>query len=229
MPESKRIERRTSVIFDFDGTLVDTVSIAHSIMTDLAQKYGFRTVSRNEIDDLRNLPAADVLQHLEIPWYLIPIVVFEGKRALRKRINEVPLVARVTDLIYELKDHKVFLGIVTGNSARTVSHFLNIRNIDCFEFIHSSRGFAGKGRALIKALKRYGLDRRSCLYVGDEVRDIQAANLAGITSLSVTWGYNSAGVLREYNPGWVVESVDELKRRLLDFSLGIASSEERGL
>ena len=48
------------------------------------------------------------------------------------------------------------------------------------------------------------------LYVGDETRDIEAAQKAGVSIAAVTWGYNSAEVLRRFSPDYLVNRPDEL-------------------
>jgi phosphoglycolate phosphatase len=47
-------------------------------------------------------------------------------------------------------------------------------------------------------------------YVGDENRDIDAANNAGIGSIAVTWGYRSESLLSQYHPDCLIRSPEEL-------------------
>jgi phosphoglycolate phosphatase len=68
----------------------------------------------------------------------------------------------------------------------------------------------GKGRLIAKCLDLHQLVLDETVYVGDEVRDIQAARFAGIRPISVTWGFNSREALAAAQPDWLVDEPDAL-------------------
>jgi len=68
----------------------------------------------------------------------------------------------------------------------------------------------GKGKALKRILRAEKLERADVLYVGDEVRDIEAAQRAGVKCAAVTWGFHAADLLRTANPDFVLETPGEL-------------------
>ena len=57
---------------------------------------------------------------------------------------------------------------------------------------------------------KQALHPSNVLYVGDEVRDIEAAKKAGIRIAAVTWGYNSKKALEAYKPDYLVTKPEEL-------------------
>jgi phosphoglycolate phosphatase-like HAD superfamily hydrolase len=79
-----------------------------------------------------------------------------------------------------------------------------------FSFIHSELNLFGKSGALDKMLKKYKLHKPDVLYVGDEVRDIEACKKVGVDIVSVTWGFNSREVLEKYQPNKLVGTPEEL-------------------
>jgi phosphoglycolate phosphatase len=70
---------------------------------------------------------------------------------------------------------------------------------------------------LTRLLRRAGVAREQAIYIGDEVRDIDAARRAGMAVGAVTWGYNDASVLRRHGPDLLFERVEDISARLLRY------------
>jgi phosphoglycolate phosphatase len=49
-------------------------------------------------------------------------------------------------------------------------------------------------------IKKEHLNRVDCVYIGDEVRDVEAAKKAGVKSVGVTWGFNNAQAIKTADP-----------------------------
>ena len=97
------------------------------------------------------------------------------------------------------------LGILTSNSESNVTAFLQQYDLQLFEFIKSSSKLLGKGSVIRKMLKEFQLDPSDVLFVGDEMRDIEAAQETGIHMAAVTWGYNSHSAIQALGPDYLVE------------------------
>lgn len=69
---------------------------------------------------------------------------------------------------------------------------------------------------LLKAAELVGVDPTTCVYLGDAVVDVQAAKAAGMAQVAVTWGAGDRTDLMLENPTAVVDTMDELRRWLLD-------------
>ena len=63
------------VIFDFDGTLADTFPWFCSVINDVADEYGFRRVTENQLEEFRSLGATEIIQRLEVPRRKLPAIV----------------------------------------------------------------------------------------------------------------------------------------------------------
>ncbi len=87
-----------------------------------------------------------------------------------------------------------------------------------FDFISVGSGLFGKRRTLNKVIKQHNLKKDDILYVGDEVRDIEASRGVGIAVASVTWGYNSRKVLQAYGPDYLIDQPQELLHILKDMN-----------
>ncbi|MFZ1324135.1 MAG: HAD hydrolase-like protein, partial [Candidatus Saccharimonadales bacterium] len=56
----------------------------------------------------------------------------------------------------------------------------------------------------------HGLKRKDTVYIGDETRDIQAARMAFIRAVSVTWGFNTRRILEKQRPAYLIDTPEEL-------------------
>jgi phosphoglycolate phosphatase len=116
----------------------------------------------------------------------------------------------MVEVAKELKQRNYKLGIVSSNSEENIRQFLINNNIDFFDFISSGSSLLGKSRNIKKALKQAQLEADSAVYIGDEIRDVEAATKAGVDVVVVSWGYNSKDSLEKNNPNIIVDSPNEL-------------------
>jgi len=70
--------------------------------------------------------------------------------------------------------------------------------------------FFGKGKALRRIMRAERLERSDVLYVGDEVRDVEAAKKAGVAVAAATWGFHAETLLRESRPDYVIADPSQL-------------------
>jgi len=68
---------------------------------------------------------------------------------------------------------------------------------------------------LLEAARRIGVDAADCIYVGDDLRDVQAGRAAGMTTVAVHWGYLGEGELIEaWGADHLVQTPNELLKLL---------------
>jgi phosphoglycolate phosphatase len=82
--------------------------------------------------------------------------------------------------------------------------------MDYFDFVHSDGSLFGKGKVIKKVLMKYKFSEENVMYIGDEVRDIEAAREAGIRVVSVAWGFNTKKALKMSNPDLIITRPVEL-------------------
>lgn len=198
------------VLFDFDGTLADTEQVNFEIFQKLSDQYNIRHISSNELSDIKKLNAIQLIDYLNIKKHKIPFMLRKGKKLLKNNIKSIELCKNnFEETLIELKNNGIKMAIVTTNSKTNVSIFLENHNINYFDYIISSSIF-GKERKIIKFLKKDNINPNEVLYVGDEIRDINAAKNSGIKVASVTWGYNTIDSLLDYNPDYIINEPYEL-------------------
>ena len=79
-----------------------------------------------------------------------------------------------------------------------------------FDFIYSGTILFGKSKAINKFLKQENIKPEAVIYVGDEIRDIEAARRSEIKVIAVSWGFNSEQVLAELHPDYLIQNPAEL-------------------
>jgi phosphoglycolate phosphatase len=205
--------RYRTIIFDFDGTLADTMEEGLRIFNMIAPDYGIRQIGREEIMELRHLSINQLIDHMKIPKTKVPIFIARGTMLMRGNITRLPLIGGMQEMLLALRPKVERLGILTSNAVANVELFLESHGVrELFDFISSTSKLTGKSRYLKAVRKQYDLKLEEMLYVGDEVRDLKAATKAGIPSAGVTWGFNSREVLAKENPALLVDSPDEFLR-----------------
>ena len=139
---------------------------------------------------------------------ILPLIK-EGKEAFGQHLHLVEPIQGMCEVLHQLAQTH-HLGIVTSNSAETVDQFIRLHDLPRFEFIHSDKTLFSKGSILKKVVKQHNINPEITLYVGDEVRDIQAARASRMPCLAVTWGLNSREVLQKHQPYAIVDRPQEL-------------------
>lgn len=198
------------LVFDFDGTLADTLEETMDILNELAEEYGFRRFRREDMQEAKRMTVAEFVRFLGIPAWRVPRLLTQGKRRLTKRLANIRPISGIQEVLPRLSAAVDHLGILTSNSEDNVAIFLRSHDLDCFEFVKSTPKLMGKARYLRKILRQHGLRSEEMLYVGDEIRDIEAAHESEIPVAAVTWGFNSASVLEGATPDYLIRHPSEL-------------------
>jgi phosphoglycolate phosphatase len=207
---------RRTLIFDFDGTIADTLSaIIHNI-NEHAAEFKIRPLDEKDVEALRGLSNAEIIKKYKIPLVKIPGLLIRSQKELHDRMHEVALFPGIHDLVLELKARGIGLGILTSNSEENVRKLLRARGLDVFDFIHSESNLLGKTRALLHLLQKHGLKRENVVYVGDEVRDIEACQKIPLAVIAVSWGFHRREFLGRHHPTYLVDTAAEIRDLILN-------------
>lgn len=192
------------ILFDFDGTIADTISAGLEIINSHAEKFGYK---RLDGDINTHFSALQLVKLAEIKFWKLPYLIYQLKKKLSEKADEIQLLTEAPLLIKKCYEAGFELGILTSNSLKNVQSFLKKYELDSFfTFLRTDVSLFGKKKALRKAKKV--LNKR-ILYIGDEIRDIEACRKNNIPIVSIPWGLNSFEVLEEHNHGLVAKSAEE--------------------
>ncbi|MCW1887608.1 HAD hydrolase-like protein [Luteolibacter flavescens] len=200
-----------TIIFDFDGTLADTLEETRRIYNQLAVEYSLREVQAEELPELRKFSLLELLDHLDIPKRRVPTLLSRGTSMMRSDITRLALIPGIGEVIPAMRARAKSFGVLTSNAEENVDLFLKAHGLrDHFDFISSTSRLTGKSGHLRAIRKTFSLHAEEMLYVGDEIRDIKASKKAGIAVAAVTWGFNSADSLAAESPEHLLHHPDEL-------------------
>lgn len=194
------------IIFDFDGTIADTLDPLLAIANNLAQEFGYPLITIDQLSQLQTLDSRAIIKQSQIPVLKIPFLLRRLKADLNQQITSIQPIKGMPDALQELKSQHHRLGIVTSNSERNVAAFLAHHDLlDLFDFVKSGTTIFGKHRVIRRLLKKKNIDIQQTIYVGDETRDIESAQTINMPIISVSWGFNNHDVLARYSPTQLID------------------------
>ena len=207
------------IIFDFDGTLVDSRSLileSHRIVFADFQlpaplpAHSLALVGKSLDVILADLagPAAPILDMVRAYDILLP------------RLRADPAFAErpfdgVDDLLHELsRTTNTVLGLATGHRSDTVAPALQaLQWNELFRTIQAADMAPSKPHPamLLQALAATEVEAKDSIFIGDTTFDMQMAQAAGLRSIGVSWGYHQAERLLAAGADYVAQTVDGLR------------------
>lgn len=204
------------VIFDLDGTLSNNVNQSEIIYQRISERYKMKKLSKEEIRELKTNPRLKRLFELGIPFHKIPKMYKESREIASEFVDECILIPGMKELLINLKNKNTELAIVSSNSVSNINKILANNEIKIFSFIEGEATMKGKKRKINKLLKKNGYKTNDAIYIGDEVRDVLACQSISLEVAAVTWGFETKTKLEKSNPNYIVETIDELSKLLLN-------------
>ena len=203
------------VIFDVDGTLIDSFGLFIELLNTYADKYGYASLDAKRIEQMRALPPKEIRQALSLSFLDTLRLMYDCNKQMQQHPDIPKLFAGIEDLLIQLKAQGIVLAIVTSNTRGNCLRYLGDCLYACFDYMECNASIYGKARQIKKIMQRAGCGVHQALYVGDQIIDIQSAHKNKIRSVAVTWGFNSEAALRRHHPHMIVHSVAQLQQLLL--------------
>jgi phosphoglycolate phosphatase len=199
------------IIFDFDGTVADSRDAFVNIVNRIAPTFGYQPVGNAELEELANMSSEEIIKRANICHLTLPLILRKIQQELNKEIQELKPINQISYSLFQLKEQGYQLGIVTSNLQKNVEIFLKNNQLDqLFNFICCGITLFGKDKMIKRIIKKHNLQLNEVIYVGDETRDIKAAQKSRISVIAVGWGFNSAAILAEYQPNFLIEHPQQL-------------------
>lgn len=198
------------VIFDFDGTLVDSQEVAISVLHQLAEHHHFKKLNREDIETLRGLSIAERCKRIGVPLYKLPLWAGECYQLYQQSVKHLRLFKGIAELLNELRKRGFKLAVISSNSEANVREFLRTNHIDFFDRVYCSRHIFSKDRMIKKLLHNLKLTNPEVIYVGDEHRDIIACKRLGVKVIWVEWGFDLIELVKTENPDYIVQTPEQI-------------------
>ncbi len=195
---------RKTLIFDFDGTIADSLEMIYNASNDILRPDHGQKLTSDEIETLKDKGVKNALRELNVSVFKFPFLILKIQVEMYKRISEVELFPGIDSVLIEL-DKDFDLGILTNNRKKTVEKFLRENQIDLFDFVITNFFLGNKSKKLKKKSKKGAI-----AYVGDQASDMIAAKEAGLSALGVGWGFDSKKMLREAGADFIAEKPEDV-------------------
>lgn len=203
------------VIFDFDGTLADSLPWFRSVWGELAEQFGLPKLTPEEMEAMRGLSGREVMHKLRVPAWKLPKMVQHMRAVKLEAAASTPLFDGVHELLAALRVSGVRVAIVSSDSEASVRRVLGeetsgqVWQFDCGAAVF---GKAAKFKRMVRLAR---VAPHEALSVGDEVRDIEAAKKAAIPSAGVSWGYTLPQALAAQCPELMFDTFPQMSAYLL--------------
>ena len=213
-----------AVIFDLDGTLIDSVPAYFKILEVIVRRLNLPPVSKDAASALMTGGMA--------AWeVLIPEEMKDRKEELRQEIlrlsmeispevfqKEVKLIPGAPEIFSQLSESEIKIGLVTSTHAKFLDGKLlplKKRGIDKFIdeviTIEDAPEVKPAPDPLIECARRLGVAEEKSVYVGDSYVDLRAGKAAGMMTVGVLTGVDDYETLKREDPDMIVESIFDLQ------------------
>jgi phosphoglycolate phosphatase len=213
------------ILFDFDGTLADSMQAGVEIFNTLSDEFGFRPIEADGLSAARAMSARQLMKEHGIPLASVPKIAARGLKLLRIRMESIDPFPGIPEALVALRKQGFTIGLLTSNSKENVEAFLQQHQLPPFDFISPSSRLFGKAHDLQKILRKRKLKPDDVIYIGDECRDLEAAREVGIPAIGVTWGFNTAEALGGLEPAALLNHPSEIPRFFADSHARISPSQ----
>ena len=207
------------VIFDLDGTLLDTIADLAESANHALRQLGYPT---RDVETIRTFVGNGVNKLL---FRALPDEEKTEENMMRMRTHFVPYYDAhnadlsapypgIVALLEELQAKGLRMAVASNKyqeaTVKLVKHYFPM--IDFVEVLGQREGINVKPDPTIvfDILKKAGVSKEETLYVGDSGVDMQTAINAGVDAVGVTWGFRSRTELESFHPMGLIDKAEEL-------------------
>ncbi|WP_227677448.1 HAD family hydrolase [Psychrobacter ciconiae] len=218
MMQNANVTDKSLIIFDWDGTLMDSIGLIVESMHHAAAGFNLTTTD-TAVKDIIGL---SLERGIEI---LFPALSNSDKALLQERYSDyyiansdqTPFFAPIEPMLKSLNSEGKTLAVATGKKRRGLDRILSVSNSsDYFAITRCTDEAKSKPhpQMLIDILEATKTPIEDTVYIGDSIFDIQMANQLEMTSIAVSYGAAKAEHLAAQNPSYQVATPDELAKLL---------------
>ena len=211
-----------AIIFDLDGTLLDTLTDLTNSVNFALEKNGFPLRSKEEIRSFVG-SGVKVLMKRALPVSVSEaerekcLGVFKSHYLEHMNDNTVPFDSAL-DCLLSIRKRGIKTAVVSNKLSEAVSALCSLHfggTIDLPLGVSDESERKPNPLNVLRALENFGCNKNEVLYVGDSDIDLQTAKNAGVECVCVSWGFRSAEQLKKAGAKKIVDCFEELKEMTL--------------
>ncbi|MEK6879386.1 MAG: HAD family hydrolase [Nanoarchaeota archaeon] len=205
------------IIFDFDGTIVDSRKFHINGLINSLRKEGFR-IKRSSINKLIGKKTKEILKDFHINKKdKIKKLFKDINDEKRKNINMVRFIGKSKNIIKNLqKYHLVIISNAETNYIKEICKKEGIKKY--FKEILGAEKFKNKETAIKKLAKKYNYKKNQIIFIGDRYSDILLGERAGITTIAISnkYSWSSKKSLLKQNPDFLIYKIEDVEKIIKD-------------
>lgn len=215
----KRGEKYKAIIFDLDGTLIDSLHYHFLAFEDLFLERGIK-LSKKHLKHLIGLPTEDILKEIRKKHTFkgtIVDLVEERRYHFFKFVGTKKIIFSGTKKLISNLSKKYKLGIATGSSYVVFSHTSDKsfqEKFECVTTINDVKKGKPNPEQLLRTAKKLKVKPNECLFIGDSSYDAVAAKRAKMDFIGVLTGYEPRKSLVKEKTIAVLKDVTKLEKFL---------------
>lgn len=201
------------LVFDFNGTIVDTVRASQHILERLQLQ--FQDTTGNEttfgFPNPGDSPYYSFLKTANLSPDRIPKLIHKLKQERERESDLLEPLPGINVVFQTLSATNISLGILTSTGARDVLSFLNQQDFgEGVDFLYSSVPTWGKPKVLSALLKSSSIPPQSLLYVSANATNIKAISTSQVQIAAGTWGFSKRADLETYQPTYILDDPKDI-------------------
>ena len=206
-----------TILFDLDGTLLNTLDDLADSVNAVMKKEGYALRTKDEImafigDGVKMLMKRSLPQ--ETCEEDIHRCLSQFREIYMKNmLNQTKPYDGILDLLRKLKSMGLKIGVVSNKLDEATKELCSLffeGNVDAAIGDNHERKKKPAPDNVFEAMRQLHAVKDKTLYVGDSNVDMQTAQNAGLTCVGVTWGYRSREVLLEEGADYIIDRPDQL-------------------
>ncbi|MBD3170041.1 MAG: HAD-IA family hydrolase [candidate division Zixibacteria bacterium] len=199
------------VIFDLDGTLVDSSADVVDCFKYAFEKEGLEPLSEDEIKPTIGYPLKEVLGRYGDAERMHANFIEKAKIIMGDKTELLP---GACEALEEIHKRGINIAIATTKIRQNTRRIIQKLGIDKYIGELSGADDVKKVKpapeALIRLLDYYKVNKNQAIMVGDTINDILAARNAGVRCAAVMGGFDPIEKIKQAKPEWIIESTTEL-------------------
>ncbi|MFF2089424.1 HAD family hydrolase [Paenibacillus sp. NPDC058174] len=207
------------VLFDFDGTLADTLPLSFIAFKTVFKQYDNRDVTNDELIAMFG-PTAEYIIGENFKDKVLVQQAIEDYYSLYEKghFDDFQNDQGIVGLLHFLKEKGIKIGVITGKSKRAFQISSEALHLLSFFDITITGDDVDKAKpdpeGINKALNILGIDKSDALFVGDSNADILAGKAAGVRTYGVRWLSTYQSLVYDVSPDGIFDSVTEFRELL---------------
>lgn len=190
------MEEKKLIIFDMDGTLIDSGLAISNAINYVRNHYGLEAQEKNKMLQAMNDPNINSAQY----FYNVPEFNEKHSQLFKEYydehcVKEMALYEGIYYLLQKLKTSNIKMSVATNASSYYAKKMLQHVKIKQFFSLIVGADMVNKAKPssdmIIYTLEKLGTHRKNTILIGDSQKDIMAADEAGINSFLVDWGFSN--------------------------------------